>query len=167
MDHKLGWSLDSLSLSLLSIFVPAVLLEGTILGQSFWLWHGNPIPPLYAIFFCWRWTLHIPFPHCWTFHLRSLTLSLESLSPPRCLVHSRGYLLFLPPEVACLHSFCWNSGLHSCFSPPQYLIMSPYPPPFPLTHSGSSLPLLIPTLCLLSFLSQVGLKRVYLDPLAR
>ena len=69
--------------------------------------------------------------HCRTFYLRSLPLSPESLSPPRSLVHSRGFPHLLAPEVAHFHSFCWPSGLQSCFFP-QYVIMFPSSPPWPL-----------------------------------
>ena len=60
--------------------------------------------------------------HYRAFHLRSLPLSPESLSPPRSLVHSEGPHNPPPPEVACIHSFCWSSGLHS-FSRTQCQIM--------------------------------------------
>jgi hypothetical protein len=43
---------------------------------------------------CWRWALKVPSPYCLAFHLRSLPLSPESLSPPRSLVQS---LEGLPP----------------------------------------------------------------------
>jgi hypothetical protein len=54
----------------------------------------------------WRWTLLIPTLHCWAFHLRSLPLSPESLSPPRSLVHSRGLPILPPPtSLGCPFPF--------------------------------------------------------------
>jgi hypothetical protein len=32
---------------------------------------GNPIPPLDALFFYWRWALQVPSPHCRALHLKS------------------------------------------------------------------------------------------------
>ena len=77
---------------------------------------------------CWRYTLYVPSSYCLAFHLRSLPLHPESVSPPRTLVHSGGYPNLLFPEVACFHSFCWPSQLKS-FSLIQYQISSPHTPP--------------------------------------
>ena len=33
------------------------------MGQRFCLWDDNPIPPLDALSFYWRWTLQVPFSH--------------------------------------------------------------------------------------------------------
>ena len=41
--------------------------------------------------FCWMWTLNVLFPQCGAFHLRSLSLSPESLLPPRSQVCSGGF----------------------------------------------------------------------------
>ena len=108
---------------------------GTIMGQSC----DCGMAPLSFLSFCWRWALQVPTPHCRTFHLRSLPLSPEYLSPPGSLVHSRRSPHRLPSEGACFHSFCWPSGLQSCFSTPQYLIMFPFSLPCPLSHPDPSL----------------------------
>jgi hypothetical protein len=143
MDLNFDLSLDLLFLSLLSIFVPAVLSDGSTSVSEFWLWDRNPIPPLNALFFFCRWNLQVPSPYCWAFHLRSLPLRSESLSPLRSLVHSRGS----PPAPSTSPSwlfpfFLWPSGLQS-FSLTQYQIMFPSPSHSPLTsplfHTGSSL----------------------------
>ena len=116
-------------LSCSSPFLPLQFLQiGIILGQSFWLWDGNSIPPLDVLSLHWRWALQVPPPHCRALHPRSLPLSPESLSPPRSPVHSRGSSHFLPPKVAYFHSFCWLSGLQ--FPHPQYLIMLLSSPPW-------------------------------------
>ena len=57
--------------------------------------------------------------HCRVLHQSSLPLSPESLPPPRSPVHSKASSHFLPWEVACFHSFCWPSGLQSCFCSPN------------------------------------------------
>jgi hypothetical protein len=120
-------------------------------AKYFGLWHGNPILPLDALTFYWRWTLQVPFPHCRAFHLRYLPLSSKSISLPRFLLQSRGSPHLPPPEVAYFHSFCWPSGLHSCFLPPT-------PDHVPLFPSPSSLPLrsLPPSAPLIAFFSLLG-----------
>jgi hypothetical protein len=128
LDSKLGWSLDLFSLKLFSISIPAVLSDRNNSGSEFWLWDSNPIPPFDTLSFHWRWAPQVPSPHCRVFHLRSLPLSPESLSPPRSLVHSRGSPHLLPPKVACFHSFCWPSGLQFC-PPPHTWPCSPLPLP--------------------------------------
>lgn len=82
--------------------------------------------------------------HCYkAFHLRSLLLGPESLSPRWSLVLSIVSLKLLTAKVAYLHSFCWPSGLHSWFPHPcQYMSCSPLPLPIP---SPTQLP---PSLCL-------------------
>jgi hypothetical protein len=98
-----------------SLFLSLQFLEtGTILGQSFSLWNGDPIPPVDVLSLHWRWTLQVRPPHYRALHLMSLPLSPKSLSPPRSLVHSRGSSHLLPPEVVCFYSFCRSSGLKSC-----------------------------------------------------
>jgi hypothetical protein len=53
-----------------------------------------------ALSFYWRWTLQVPSPHCKAFHLRSLSLSPESLLLPGLLNILEGlptsYLLRMP-----------------------------------------------------------------------
>ena len=49
MDSKLGWSLDSLSFSLCSIFVAAFLLDRNNSGLKFLRWVGGPIPLMGAV----------------------------------------------------------------------------------------------------------------------
>lgn len=147
MYHNLGLSLNLLSLSLFSFFVPAgfcfcfcFFKTGTILDQSFWLWDNNPIPPLDVLSFYWRRTLQVPFPHCWVFRPRFLPLSPESFLPPRSLVHSRGSLYLLLPEVAySIHS----SGTPG-FSPVSHPVPDHVPPfPFPSPLPPRSLTLLL------------------------
>jgi hypothetical protein len=70
----------------------------TIMSQSYWLWDGNPIFSLDVLSLRWRRTLQVPSPHCTAFHLRFLSLSPEILSPPRSLVHSRGFFHLLPKQ---------------------------------------------------------------------
>jgi hypothetical protein len=126
-----------------------------------------------ALSFYWMWALQVPFWHCRAFHLRSLSLRPESLSPPRSLLHSRGAPNLQPPNVACFHSFCWPSGISVLFSQPTpdhvSLFILPPKPPFPLTSlplpiivvaflflsSGTEVSSLGP-FSLLKFLSSVG-----------
>ena len=69
---------------------------GIIMGQ----WDDKPILHLMpSLSFCWRWSLQVPSPHCRAFNLRSLPLSLGSLSLPRSLVHSGGSPHSVPPKV--------------------------------------------------------------------
>ena len=106
----------------------------TVLSQIFWLWHGNPIPSPDTLSFYWRWSLQVSSPHCRAFHQRSLPLSPESLSPPGSLVHSRGSRHLQYPEVACFNSFCWHSGLQSCYTANTWSCSSlflPIPPSLP------------------------------------
>ena len=62
--------------SFLSVFYPCLPLQffeiGTILGQSFWLWNGNPTPPLETLSFYWTWNLQVAPPQCLAFYLRCL-----------------------------------------------------------------------------------------------
>ena len=93
---------------------------GTVLSQISLLWDGNLIHLLDAPLFYWKWSLQVPSPHCWAFNLRSLTLSYESLSPPRSLVHFKG-----SNHLPCLPVVNLSAVLH-CFSsvfPNQYLFM--------------------------------------------
>ena len=91
-------------------------------GQCFDCGMATPSPhhSLDALSFnCW-WALQIASPHYRIFHLMfPPPLNSEILSPHRSMVYSRGSFYLLPYEVACFHSFCWPSGLHSYF---PYLI---------------------------------------------
>ena len=64
----------------------------------------QPHPSFDALSFCWRWALQVPSLQCRAFHLRSLPLSPESLSPPMSLVHSRESPQ-LPTSRGCLFPF--------------------------------------------------------------
>ena len=107
---------------------------GTIMGQNFWLWDGNPIPPVDALSFCWRWALQVSSSNCRTFHLWFLPLSPENLSAPRTLIHSgwspTSYLLKLPVPIL-------SAGFQdfSLIPSTKYQIMFPCP----LSHPGPSL----------------------------
>ena len=143
LDFTLGPSLDLFFLRLFSIFFPAVLSDRNNSGSDVLTVGWQPHLSFSALSFCWRLALQVPSLHCREFHLRSLPLSFESLLPPRSLVHSRGSLHLLTPEVACFYSFCWPSGLQYV-SPTQCLMRFPSSPPYPLSHTGSSLlPLVI------------------------
>jgi hypothetical protein len=68
--------------------------------------------------------------HCWVFHLRSLSLSPKSLSPPRSLLHIEG--LHLP--LLSLHTSIHSAGPWG-FCPilppiPDHVPLSPLPPRF-------------------------------------
>jgi hypothetical protein len=54
MDLKLSQSLDLLSFSLISIFVPAVLLDRNNSGSEILTMGINPVPPLEALSIYWR-----------------------------------------------------------------------------------------------------------------
>jgi hypothetical protein len=95
-----------------------------------------------SLTFCWRWVLQVPFPQYRAFHLSSLPLSPESLSPPRSLVRYGGSPNFLPSEFACFHSSCWSSGLQS-FPPPNTRSCSPMPTSLLPLMSLSSSPLVV------------------------
>jgi hypothetical protein len=64
----------------------------------------QPLPSFDILSSCWSWALQLPFPYCWTFHLRSFPLSPESFSPPRFLVHS-GSSPKPPTSRVCLFPF--------------------------------------------------------------
>ena len=131
------------------------------MGQNF-LTVGWQTPiSLYALSFYWRWPLQVTSPHCGAFHLRSLLLNTESLSPPRSLLHSGS----TPPpprlhsEDAWFHSFCWPS------------VPSPYPLPdhvplFPSlsTFPPRSLPPSIPSPVIAFFSLPSGIKASSLGP---
>jgi hypothetical protein len=139
-------------LRLFSISIPAVLSDRNNYGSELLTVGWQPHPLLDALSFYWRWALQVPSPHCRAFHLRSVPLGLESLSPPRSLVHSRGSHQPPTSQGCFFHSLCWLSGLQS-FPPTQYQIMSPKPPsPFPPTSLPPSY------LVVVFFSSQVGLR---------
>ena len=158
MNPKLSRSLDCLSLGLFSIFVPAVLLDSNNSGSEFLTVDGNPIPSFDALSFYCRWTLQVPYPHYWVFHLRPLSLSPKSLSSHRSLVLSRGFSHLPSPKVAYFYSFCWSSGIFSCLS-------SLIPDHVPLFLSPSSLPLRslpLSAFCNCFLLLPMGLKQHHL-----
>ena len=121
------------------------------------MWDGNLNSPLNALSFYWRWTLQVPSPHCWAFHLKSLTLSPESFSPSKSLVHSTVSPHLPPPKIAYFHSFCRPSGLHSCFPTPspQYLITFSFPPLLFPTQVPPSLYPPIPVIAFFSLPSRI------------
>ena len=106
LDPNLGLSLDLLFLRLFSIFFPVVLSDRNNSGLELLTVGWQPIFPLDDLSLHWRRTLQVPSPHCRAFHLRSLPLSPESLSPPRSVVYSRGFSNLLHIKDACFHSFC-------------------------------------------------------------
>jgi hypothetical protein len=75
-------------------------------------------------------------PYCRPFHIRSLPLSPESLSPPRFLVHFGGSLYLLPLKVSCSLFSVGPQGFGP-FAPPNTCSCSP---PCPHSHSGPWLP---------------------------
>jgi hypothetical protein len=112
----------------------------TIMGQSFECRMSTPSLPAGGEL------CKFP-PYCGAFHLRSLPLSPESLSPPRSLVHTEDPHSLLSSEVASFHSFCCPSGLQS-FSLTQYQIRFPYPYPHPHplpVHFSFQVPPSLPT----------------------
>jgi hypothetical protein len=134
MDPNLGRSMDLLSLSLFSIFVSAVLLGRNSSGSVFltvgWLHHPSIRCPIFLL----EMTSTSSFSPILAFHLRSLPLSPELLSPPMSLVHSRGSPLpSTSQKVDCFHLFCWPSGLHFC-SPPILDHIPLFPSPMFLQH---------------------------------
>jgi hypothetical protein len=142
MEPTLYFLLDLLFLRLLSISIPAVLLDRTIMGQSFDFQMATH-PSLDALNFCCRWVLQVPSPHCRASHLRCLLLISENLSRPKSLVH----FWRIPPTSYLLRLlvFILSAGPQGCrpFPPAQYYIMFPSPPPsiyHLLSFSGSSLP---------------------------
>jgi hypothetical protein len=94
----------------------------------------QPPPSLDALSFCWRWALHVPSPHCRAFHLRSLPLSSESLSPPMSLVHSGGSPQ--PPiSRGCLFPFfllVLRASVLSLYPILDHVPLSPLPQPLSL-----------------------------------
>jgi hypothetical protein len=98
------WStILSLSAPFMSLYF---ILSGTILDkkkiEGFWCTYPSSRGPNY-----WRWSIQVPYPHCWAFWLRSLTLSLRSLTHPRSLVLSGGS----PHSQSHSHIFPF---IHSC-----------------------------------------------------
>ena len=136
LDPNLGLSLDLLFLRLFSIFFPVVLSDRNNSGSELLTVGWQPIFPLDDLSLHWRRTLQVPSPYCRAFHLGSLPLSPESLSPPRSVVYSRGFSNLLHIKDACFHSFCWSSALQSFSPPPQYLIMFLSSSPCLLSHPG-------------------------------
>lgn len=118
--------------SIIAPFCPWIFLKtGPILGRKFWRLVGVPNPPLGALPNHWRWSFHVPYPHCWAFCLRSPTLSSGSLSYPRSLKLSRGSSPPLYPAASYFHSFSWLSGILSCLHPTNPAPLSPSHSPLP------------------------------------
>ena len=91
-----------------------------------------------ALSFYWRLALQVTSPHCRAFHLRSLPLRPESLSPPRSLVHSAAPLQLLRLPVSILSAA--PQGF-SPLPPPNTTSCSPLLTPLPSpTHVPLSLP---------------------------
>jgi len=156
MELNLGLSLDLFSLSLFSIFVPSVLLDRHNSESEFLTVGWQLHPPLGAMFFYWRKILQVPSPQCWAFHLRFFPLSLEILSLPWSLVHSRW-----SPDLIC----------QGCIFPFVFLALGASHPPH-LSNiwscfffsSSTQIPL---SLCpLVSSCFLVGLKHPHLDPMS-
>jgi hypothetical protein len=76
----------------------------------------QPHPSLDVLSSCWRWALYVTSTYYQAFHLRSLPLIPESLSPPRSLVEfwrvlPTSYFLRLPVSIlsTCPHGFSTNT----------------------------------------------------------
>jgi hypothetical protein len=106
----------------------------------------QPHPSLDVLSSCGWWALQVSSPYYWVFHLRSLPLIPESLSPPRSLVHSGMYPNLLSPQVACCLLALRASALFPHTIPDQVPV-SPHLPP---TSTPISLP---PSPLLISFFS--------------
>jgi hypothetical protein len=124
-------------------FVPAAFSYLNNYGSEILTVWWQPHPSLDVLSFCWRWALEVHSAHCRAFHLRSLPLSPESLSPPRSLVHSGESPHLLPSEVPSFHSFCWPLGF-SPFHPHNTWSYSPLPHPVPFP---TQVPLSLLVLC--------------------
>ena len=79
MDPKVGHSLDGLSFSLCSIFVPVFLLDRINSVQKFEM-VSEHIPQMLAMPIFWRWSLQVLSPPCWILQLISSHLCPKSLS---------------------------------------------------------------------------------------
>ena len=107
--------------------------------EQFWV--GVPIPPLGVLSDYWRWSLQVPYPHCWAFLLRSTIVSPGCLPHPSPLGISKG-----SPTPYCLSSSIfpfiplalWVSHLSS--------LIPDYPPIHIPVPSPTQVP---PSLCLL------------------
>jgi hypothetical protein len=91
-----------------------------------------------------RLALYVSSPYCWAFHLRSLPLSPESLSPPRSLVHSQGspptsYFLRLPAYILSAGPQGFSPFQSPCTGSDSPLHLRPLPH-HPSTFSPRSLP---------------------------
>ena len=65
--------------------------------------------------------------NCWAFYPISLLFSPESLTPPRSLILSIGYLYLSCPQGAYIYSFCW---LLSCLPHTLPVLLFPTLSPF-------------------------------------
>jgi hypothetical protein len=103
----------------------------------------QPHPSLGALSFFWRWALQVLSSQFRAFHLRSLPLSPESLSPPMSLIHSGESSYPQPPTSrGFLFPFFLLAFRASALFP--HPIPSPFPhrslPPSPLGVAFFSLP---------------------------
>jgi hypothetical protein len=90
--------------------------------------------------FLWRWTLQVPSPHCWAFHLTCLPF--EFWASLISQVSGTFYGVTPPPITqGCLFPFFLLALWASLLSCSQYLIVIPYFPPSHLSHPSPSLPL--------------------------
>ena len=115
---------------LLSIFIPSVLLDMNNSGSMFLTvgWQATLSLHLISCLYTGGGLYEFLLPHCWAFHLRSLPLSPKSLSPPRSLVHCRGFPQ-LPVSWGCLFPFFLMEFRASVLLP------HPIPDQVPLFHT--------------------------------
>ena len=122
--HAKVWqSLDGLSFSLCSIFVPAFPLDRNNSGLKFLRWVGVPISQLGAMPINWIWSLQVLSPLCFVFQLLSSLLGPRNLFFPDI----REFLVASPssPSPTAKH-------LHSIFRPLYFSPSLPTPDPAPL-----------------------------------
>jgi hypothetical protein len=127
--------MDLLFLMFLSISITVILSDRNNYGSELWLWDGNPIPHLIPCLPARGGLYKFPLPTVRHFiKCPSLwVLRVSQLPDLWCILD--GLSILLSPEVACLYSFCWPSGLHSFF----------------LTQMSDQVPLYFPTLIHFSF----------------
>jgi hypothetical protein len=119
MDPNVARSLDLFFLYLLHFFIPAVLLDRDNARSEFLTVGWQPHPSTWFPVFLLEVNSKSSLSPQLGISSKVPSLSLESLSYPGSLIHSRGY----PPppptshEVAHFHSFSWPSGLHTCLTP--------------------------------------------------
>jgi hypothetical protein len=158
MNLKLGPSLDGLSFSLCSIFVPAFPLDRNNCGLKIMRWVGGPISLMGAMSIYWRWSLPFLSPRCWAFQIRSLPCVLGA-----SYIHGVWDFLEVPPSLTphcCIFLIIIFLAHWTCLLSPLYLILLPFAYPSPLPPR--SLP---PSLCpawLFSSPFKMGLTHPYL-----